>query len=535
MNQSPGPLKARLSLRAKTQGNTFGSTPAIKSAGYAALLGGALFFSFFPFLPEQGGATLSISLFLTALLAALFLYPLLRGWVAGQVDLFHPITFAVLAYLFPNYVIKSLYLLINGWPEGQPSCPLYLPHYQLMALCLVLLAFLALALGYQLRLGERLGQMLPAPPRFPLEPIESRGLLLALFLAGYLLIYVLTATWSGFYEREHETTWRQLSCVGYYAFFLTAFLYFRYPAAAPRLKLPLLFMAVITVVFLLSSGSRYALLMHIMFFLGAWQFARGRGLSRSTLVKALAVPILLLPLVLVISTNYRLVAYKNYGSMAHQTVSKRLDNFSEAIAKTLNSSVSESLDYAYEILIKRLPGLDTLIVVLSAGPQAKAMERAFGIDNNIPKALFWILVPRLFYPEKPIMMEWGRYFGYIYWGQPFSIYSFPALTPVADLYRNGGVLSLFVGMLVMGIFLKVLRNWLIGKEGRVGGYAALFYIFLITNLRGTFESSYTSLLFVTSRRLVVLYAFVLLIYLYYLLINRPSVSSKKAIYRQPPA
>ncbi|WP_148231210.1 hypothetical protein [Desulfobacca acetoxidans] len=512
-----------------------GSTPAIKSPGYAALLGGALFLCFFPFLPEQGAATLSLSLFLTALLAALFLYPLLRGWVDGQVDLFHPISFAVLAYLFPNYVIKSLYLLFHGWPEGQSSCPLYLPQYQLMALLLVLLAYLALALGYWLRLGERLGQMLPAPPHFPLDPGESRGLLLALFLGGYLLIYVLAATWSGFYEREHETTWRQLSCIGYYCFFLMAFLYFRHPAAAPRLKLPLLFMAVITAAFLLTSGSRYALLMHIMYFLGAWQFARGRGLSRSTLLKALAVPIILLPLVLVISTNYRLVAYKNYGSRSHETASKRIDNFSEAIVKTLNSNVSENVDFAYEILINRLPGLDTLIVVLSAGPQAKALERAFGIDNNIPDDLFWMLVPRLFYPEKPIMMERGKYFGYIYWGQPLSIYSFPALTPIADLYRFGGVLALFVGMLVMGIFLKVVRTWLIGKEGQVGAYAALFYIYLITPLRGAFESSYTSLFFVTSRCLVVLYSFVLLIYLCYLLLNRPSVSSKKAIYRQPPA
>jgi hypothetical protein len=60
------------------------------------------------------------------------------------------------------------------------------------------------------------------------------------------------------------------------------------------------------------------------------------------------------------------------------------------------------------------------------------------------------LVPRALWPDKPVLAT-GYEFSQQYYGTPGDMYTSVGITPLGDLYRHGGILTVAVGMLLLGM------------------------------------------------------------------------------------
>ena len=86
--------------------------------------------------------------------------PFVYLYATGRFSLFHPLVYPVWSYLFPAFVLGSLYLAISSYepPFIQliPDREYYLP----LALVYVAVGFAGLTVGYSMRSGHRLGERL---------------------------------------------------------------------------------------------------------------------------------------------------------------------------------------------------------------------------------------------------------------------------------------------------------------------------------------------------------------------------------------
>jgi hypothetical protein len=64
------------------------------------------------------------------------------------------------------------------------------------------------------------------------------------------------------------------------------------------------------------------------------------------------------------------------------------------------------------------------------------------------------LVPRMLWPDKPLLTG-GYEFSQAYYGTPSNLYTSSEITPLGDLYRHGGVLTVVVGMLLLGMGVRL--------------------------------------------------------------------------------
>jgi len=66
-------------------------------------------------------------------------------------------------------------------------------------------------------------------------------------------------------------------------------------------------------------------------------------------------------------------------------------------------------------------------------------------------------VPRSIWPGKPVL-DAGYQASIAYYGVPSSVHSSSALTPYGDLYRHGGIIVVFGGMSLLGMFVRVVDD-----------------------------------------------------------------------------
>jgi hypothetical protein len=75
--------------------------------------------------------------------------------------------------------------------------------------------------------------------------------------------------------------------------------------------------------------------------------------------------------------------------------------------------------------------------------------------SELVEAPFLGLVPRALWVDKPVFAP-GYVFSQEYYQLPYSIYTYHAVTPEGDLWRHGGWPVLVVGMIVLGVTIRVL-------------------------------------------------------------------------------
>ncbi len=135
-------------------------------------------------------------------------------------------------------------------------------------------------------------------------------------------------------------------------------------------------------------------------------------------------------------------------------------------------------------LATRLRNIDGMTIILQRSPESIP----FLDPLELLAAPILGLVPRAVWPDKPILAT-GYQFAQVYYQLPSSVYTSAAVTPTGDLYRHGGLVVLLVGMLLLGMGVRVVDLVL---DVRRTPHAVLFVLLLFPPLV-KYESDYLTL------------------------------------------
>jgi hypothetical protein len=131
--------------------------------------------------------------------------------------------------------------------------------------------------------------------------------------------------------------------------------------------------------------------------------------------------------------------------------------------------------FALDHLVQRVEIVSSAAVIVGRAEQEEEREADYGLKDNIRTSILYSLVPRSLWPDKPSVSD-PRALTRLYFGYDNS----NAVTPVADLYRNFGTLGVPLGMLALGILLRVLWVALIENRTRSLARSVAYLVLLIS-------------------------------------------------------
>lgn len=143
------------------------------------------------------------------------------------------------------------------------------------------------------------------------------------------------------------------------------------------------------------------------------------------------------------------------------------------------------LTQAAQDFAERIENLSSLAVVVSNYEELEPYEESYGIKDNIINEFLTSFIPRFLWSDKPMVSD-ARAYSDLYFN--FSENSF-AITVFGDLVRNFGPLGVPLGMLLVGIYLRVLYDLLINTpEPRLWKKAAYFPLLGLVHYEGFYSS-----------------------------------------------
>jgi hypothetical protein len=101
--------------------------------------------------------------------------------------------------------------------------------------------------------------------------------------------------------------------------------------------------------------------------------------------------------------------------------------------------------------------LSSLGVVVANYEKLASYEASYGLENNIVNDLYTSFIPRFVWADKPPTSD-ARAYSDLYFN--FGENSF-AISPFGDLLRNFGPVGVPLGMMILGIYLRLIYSTLI--------------------------------------------------------------------------
>ncbi|MCK9903278.1 hypothetical protein MXD63_24880 [Frankia sp. Cpl3] len=143
------------------------------------------------------------------------------------------------------------------------------------------------------------------------------------------------------------------------------------------------------------------------------------------------------------------------GPESHLGTSAALRSAPDLLSRTVSDrrSGSSEPDGPTTYLSARLRGIDSIAIVVQRTPTIVPYRDVK--ELVLEPALR--AVPRALWPNKPIAVD-GYTFNREYYGTDASLYTAGAISPIADLYRYGGILVVAVGMFVLGGFSRLIDD-----------------------------------------------------------------------------
>jgi hypothetical protein len=210
-----------------------------------------------------------------------------------------------------------------------------------------------------------------------------------------------------------------------------------------------------------------------------------RTVARTKVPKAAVAAAIIAFLVLVIPFNqaYRNAARSSSGTLAPGVAVAEAPGI---LARTVTDQNSltvapDSFDY----LLQRIREIDAPAIILQRTPSQ------IGYDSRAQLILGPLagFVPRAIWPSKPILAS-GYRLNQEYYGLPKNLYTSSAVTPIGDLYRHGGWLSMIAGMFLLGCGVRLLEDILDLR----GNPHAIFLVLLLFPAVVKGEQDWTGLL-----------------------------------------
>jgi hypothetical protein len=401
--------------------------------------------------------------------------PIIYFWYRKQFKLYNPLIYAACSYFLPSFVLGG-FILANGWSEPYFLSLIQDPQTDLpFTMLIVILGFAGLSVGFIVPFGKFIGNKIDRI--LPKWEWETEKLFTACYiLLGIGIFNTIIGYGSGVlgYQRLDEVGIFDgilflLTLVWMEATFLLWLVIFR------RNKLD--FKSVIAIVILLTfalikafyAGNRGGLFSIFMIVMLAY-FLSGRKITLKQGFLGTALLILSLFFGMIYGTTFR--------NLRQSESQVGMEQYTENIFATFDA-VSErdnikTLEQGFSGLAERLDAVSSLAVVVSNYEQLAPYEESYGLDNNIWKDTVTFFIPRVIWNEKPLASE-PRKYSELYFN--FGENSFP-VTPMGDLLRNYGVFGVFIGMVLLGIFIRLLYSALIENKEFSYWKTTLFFMLL---------------------------------------------------------
>ena len=165
------------------------------------------------------------------------------------------------------------------------------------------------------------------------------------------------------------------------------------------------------------------------------------------------------------------------GTEDTQSAEQYTDNIFVAVNQLGQGDVYETLTFGAVNFAERIDVLSTLAVVVSNYEQLAPYEELYGLDNNIWTDLSTFMIPRIIWPDKPVVADPRRYSD-LYFDYSGSSY---AITPIGDLLRNYGIVGIPIGMFILGLLLRLIHRALIDGQS-VSIWRISLYFMLLTSV-----------------------------------------------------
>jgi hypothetical protein len=409
--------------------------------------------------------------------AVVLLAPSVYLFWRKELDIFHPLVHASLFYWFPSFVVGGIFIATDFIQPYQMSLLAEPDSDLIWTYVYIMLGYAGMTLGFYLPFGKWIGtkasQRLPSWDWKP-----SQVLLPATAFLGVGLFFYISAFFAGVVgfsivdkTDAFATLNYTLSFLALEAGFLVAMFIFK----SRSFQIEHLFAVALIVVLLvsrLSLGGNRSTILLIVTLLAMAYFYSGKRLTPKT------------GIVFALLAFFALVGGMIYGTTFRSVKESEdkvgLEEQFETVARTIDLIATQDtqrvLNEGFTNLAERIDGVSSLAVVVSNYERLKPFESSFGLENNIFTDLWTSFIPRFIWANKPIIFD-ARAYSDLYFN--FSGNSY-ALTPVGDLLRNYGPIGVPIGMLLIGIILRVAYSALIENQKITIGRATAYYMFLVS-------------------------------------------------------
>jgi hypothetical protein len=405
-------------------------------------------------------------------------------WLAYRREFhpFHPLVFAGWSYFFPAFVVGGI-LLACGFNEPYFLSFVQDERYNLpLTLVYVMIGYGCLSIGFFLpwapRIGRWLGSRLPTWQLSNHEIPIPATLLLMVGLTTLIVSFVQGLF--GYQHPEETPTYAGL------LFLITLF----WLEGTILLWLWIFridgwqryfFGAVLIVGTLVRSavrGDRYSLVQAGIVFGFAYAFANGHLKIKHYIAGALMITICVVA-GMIYGTSFRDIKGTEQSTDPGEYIA--------TVGTTLSTLSSQDLSTTASIgggaLAGRLDAVSSLAVVVANYEALAPYEQSWGISNNIFVDSVTFFIPRILWPDKPVAIEASRY-GDLYFNYDENAF---LITPMGDLLRNFGPIGVPIGMLILGMLIRLLYATLV--EGKAFSFwRATIYFMLLTAI--SYESTF---------------------------------------------
>jgi len=429
----------------------------------------------------------------TFLTGAVVMAPSIYLYFKKQFNLFHPLVFAAWIYFFPAFFIGGL-ILSSGLANPYFLALVQNERYDLpMTLVYVMLGYAGLSIGFFLPLGRRLGELIKN--RLPVINWSAEQLLKpSLLLLGLGLINTFIAFSVGLlgYQRADETGAFD-GVVSMFTFFWLESTFLIWMCIFRTQKLHFRHYLVIAIV-LFTSLSKSAVqgnrgsLVQVFVLIAASFILSGRKIQLKHKVTGGILLFGALLFGMIYGTTFRTIKTSQDKVSMEQYMSDVFQTFEKISDQDLGANLEQGLAAMGE----RLENVSQLAVVVSNYETFANYEAGYGLDNNIIKDSISFLIPRFIWQEKSVATDPYKYSDlYFNYGEN----SF-TLTPMGDLLRNFGPFGVPIGMMFLGILIRIIYASLL-EDQEFSYWRATLYYMLIMGI--SYEGSFGLILPYVSR------------------------------------
>ena len=394
-----------------------------------------------------------------------------------QFNLFHPLTFAAWSYFIPMFVVGGL-ILASGISEPFFMSLISDAHYNLpLTMVYVSLSYLGLSVGFFFpfsdKIGIKVGELLPTWEWQTNQiALPAFGLLL-IGLTNNVLAYLIGVL--GFQRAEeigsYDGTLFLLTLLWLEASFLLCLWIFKSPQLNVNHYFVIAFLIVVTLSKAAFQGNRGSLLQIFFLITMAFVFS-GRKITFKHSVYGSVLLVFVLLFGMIYGTTFRTI------KQSEEKVS--IEQYSEyvftAIGTVYEQDFDANLQQGLNAIAERLESVSSLAVLVATYEQQQPYEESYGLDNNIIKDNLVFFIPRLFWQDKPVASVPHNYSD-LYFNYRENSF---AVTPMGDLLRNFGPIGVPLGMMLLGLILRIIYTSLIEVKINSLWRIVMYYMLLTT-------------------------------------------------------